>query len=180
MPTYSQHLLYLSIAVAAALVAAVWDVKTRRIPNWLTASSILIGLALHLILGGPREMAMALLAALVGGGIFTAFFIAGGMGGGDVKLIAAVASIVSFPSLFQVLVTTAIMGGVFALVLAVARGKLKQTIQNIGLLFFHHQHEGLTPHPQLNVRNDRTLRLPYAIAIAAGCLITFISEIPLK
>lgn len=175
-----QNSLYLSLAIIAALVASVWDVKTRRIPNWLTASSVLIGLAVHGFLGGAHDMFLALAAAIVGGGIFAIFFVAGGMGGGDVKLMAAVAAIVSFHSLFQVMVLTAIMGGVFALCLAIAHGRLKQTVQNIKLLFVHHRYQGLTPHPEINVANRQTLRLPYAIAIAAGCLITFIGDVPLR
>jgi prepilin peptidase CpaA len=172
--------LYLSLAIVAALIASVWDVKTRRIPNWLTLSSIVAGLAAHCVLGGLRDTLIALAAAVVGGGIFAIFFVAGGMGGGDVKLMAAVAAIVGFHSLFQVMVSTAIMGGVFALCLALAHGRLRQTVHNIRLLFLHHRYQGLTPHPEINVSNRKTLRLPYAIAIAAGCLITFIGDLPLR
>lgn len=175
-----QNSLYLALAVVAALVASVWDVKTRRIPNWLTLSAILAGLAVHGVLGGARDMFTALAAALVGGGIFAIFFVAGGMGGGDVKLMAAIAAIVGFQSLFQVMVLTAIMGGVFAICLALAHGRLKQTAHNIKLLLVHHRYQGLTPHPEINVTNRKTLRLPYALAIAAGCLITYIGSVPLR
>jgi len=175
-----QNSLYLALAVVAALVASVWDIKTRRIPNWLTLSSILAGVAVHAALGGGRGVLTAIAAAVVGGGIFAIFFVAGGMGGGDVKLMAAIAAIVGFQSLFQVMVSTAIMGGVFAVCLALARGRLKQTADNIKLLMVHHRHQGLTPHPEINVTNRQTLRLPYAIAIAAGCLITYIGNVPLR
>lgn len=171
---------YLAIAVVAALVASVWDIKTRRIPNWLTLSAILAGLAVHAVVGGTGDMLIALVAALVGGGIFAIFFVAGGMGGGDVKLMAAIGAIVGFQSLFQVMVLTAIMGGVFAICLALTRGRLKQTVDNIKLLLVHHRFQGLTPHPEINVANRKTLRLPYAIAIAAGCLITYIGNLPLR
>lgn len=171
---------YLAIAVVAALVASVWDIKTRRIPNWLTLSAILTGLAVHAVVGGAGDMLIALVAALVGGGIFAIFFVAGGMGGGDVKLMAAIGAIVGFQSLFQVMVLTAIMGGVFAICLALTRGRLKQTVANIKLLLVHHRYQGLTPHPEINVANRKTLRLPYAIAIAAGCLITYIGNLPLR
>lgn len=175
-----QNTLYLALAVVVAMVAAVWDIRTRRIPNWLTLSTILAGLAMHGVVGGARDMSIALVAALVGGGIFAIFFIAGGMGGGDVKLMAAIAAIVGFQSLFQIMVLTAIMGGVFAICLALAHGRLKQTAHNIRLLLVHHRYQGLTPHPEINVTNRKTLRLPYAIAIAAGCLITYIGNLPLR
>lgn len=171
---------YLALAVVAALVAAFWDIRTRRIPNWLTLSACLAGLAVHCAYGGTKDMLIAFTAALVGGGIFVIFFVAGGMGGGDVKLMAAIAAIVGFHSLFQVMVLTAMMGGVFAVCLALTRGRLKQTIHNIKLLLVHHRYQGLTPHPEINVANRKTLRLPYAIAIAAGCLITYIGSLPIR
>jgi prepilin peptidase CpaA len=39
-------------------------------------------------------------------------------------------------------------------------------------LILHHQRNGLRPHPELNVLNQSTLRLPYAVAIACGCVLT--------
>jgi prepilin peptidase CpaA len=59
-----------------------------------------------------------------------------------------------------------------ALVLALARGRLQQTIVNVGAIASHHSQEGLQPHPDLNLSNLDTLRLPYALAIAGGSLLT--------
>src|SRR5579859_646756 len=108
MSDTAQTVVYLSVALGAALVASVTDVRTRRIPNWLTGSTILAGLLLHLVMGGWTQAALALAAAAVGGGLFLLFYIAGGMGAGDVKLMAAIACLVGFHSLFQVLTMTAI------------------------------------------------------------------------
>ena len=49
----------------------------------------------------------------------------------------------------------------------------KQLMENVGTVIAHHQRRGLVPHPELNVTNASTLRLPYALPIAAGCLATF-------
>jgi prepilin peptidase CpaA len=70
------------------------------------------------------------------------------------------------------MVLTAICGGVMAVVLALVRGRLQQTLMNVGELVTHHASKGLQPHPDLNVENAKTLRLPYALAIACGCLLT--------
>jgi prepilin peptidase CpaA len=59
-----------------------------------------------------------------------------------------------------------------ALVLALARGRLQQTIANVGAIASHHSQEGLQPHPDINLSNVDTLRLPYALAIAGGSLLT--------
>jgi prepilin peptidase CpaA len=180
MTAHSSDVVYASSALLCAATGAALDVKTRRIPNLLTGSSILLGLLLHLWLGGIAQMGWAAAAAAIGGGCFLVFYLAGGMGAGDVKLMTAVACLAGYHSVLELLVATAIMGGLFALVLAASRGRLKETFRNTLELFIHHRQEGLKPHPELNVRNTRTLRLPYGVAIAAGCLITFFSEIPLR
>jgi len=56
--------------------------------------------------------------------------------------------------------------------LALVRGRLQQTIMNVGELAAHHRHQGLQPHPDLNLGNAQTLRLPYGLAIAAGSILT--------
>ena len=76
-------------ALGCGLTGAVTDLRTRRIPNLLTAPSMLIGLLLHLASGGWKEGATALAALLLCGAVFLLFHLAGGMGAGDVKLIAA-------------------------------------------------------------------------------------------
>ena len=125
-------------------------------------------------------MALAAAAGLIAGAIFLLFFLAGGMGGGDVKLMAAVACLAGTRSVAELLAATAIMGGVFALLLAAYRGRLRETFRNLRSLLTHHRQEGLKPHPELNVTNTYSLRLPYALAIAAGCSITLLSRLRLS
>jgi prepilin peptidase CpaA len=163
---------YLGAAVVCGCSGAFCDLRTRRIPNWLTGSSILLGLALHLVLGGWRSIATAVLAGIVAGGAFLFFYLAGGMGGGDVKLITAVGCCAGLGHVTGILIATALAGGILALALAVVAGRLKQTLFNVVQLLFHHGSVGLQPHSDLNVQNPRTLRLPYGIAIGAGTAMT--------
>ncbi len=165
-------LTYPATAVACALVSSVFDVKSRRIPNFITFPSILLGLAMHLALGGWKQLLSSLAAGLICGVVFLIFYIAGGMGAGDVKLITAVGCIAGMPHVAYLLVLTALSGGAMAIVLALARGRLQQTIVNVGAIASHHSQEGLQPHPDLNLSNLDTLRLPYALAIAGGSLLT--------
>ena len=134
--------------------------------------AFLFGLALHLALGGWIQLLTALAGGVICGLVFLVFYIAGGMGAGDVKLIMAVGCIAGFSHISYLLVLTALSGGVMAICLAVARGRLQQTLANVGALASHHGHEGLQPHPDLNLSNSQTLRLPYALAIAGGSLLT--------
>ena len=159
---------YALAAFTCALAGAVTDVRTRRIPNWLTGSGMLFGLGLHLLAGGWRGLASATAAGMIAGAIFLLFYLAGGMGAGDVKLITAVCCIAGPGALAGILLGTALLGGLFAIVLALLRRRLKDTFTNMGRLMLHHGSTGLRPHPELNVANSRTLRLPYGLAIAAG------------
>jgi prepilin peptidase CpaA len=168
--------LYGTVGAACAVVAAGFDIRSRRIPNALTAPALAAGILLHFWLDGWSGVATALLAAVIAGFIFLLFFIAGGMGGGDVKLIAAVACIMGLPQLAYLLVFTSLAGGAMGLWLVMTRGLLRETIGNMFVLVSHHFHRGLTPHPELNVDNGGALRLPYGIAIAAGSLLTLLLQ----
>ncbi len=168
MPSYDLDRVFLLTALGCALIGAACDVRSRRIPNWLTGSAIGLGLVMHLFLQGWMALATAALAGVIGGGVFLLFYLSGGMGAGDVKLMAAVSVLVGLSHVGEVLIATALLGGVFAVALAVSKGQLKAVLGNIVGIFFHHGKAGLTPHPELNITNPLTLRLPYGIAIAAG------------
>lgn len=173
MANISPESVYLAAAAICAFSGAICDFRSRRIPNRLTGPSILLGLVLHLVLGGWRSVAHAALAGLVAGGAFLVFYLAGGMGGGDVKLMAAVGCCAGLSHVTAILIATAIAGGIFAVVLALVAGRFKQTLCNVVQLLLHHGAVGLQPHPDLNVQNSRTLRLPYGVAIGAGTAMTF-------
>lgn len=171
-------LTYPAAASACALVASVFDVRSRKIPNFITFPAFAFGLLLHLALGGWRQSLTALAAGIICGLVFFLFYVAGGMGAGDVKLIMAVGCIAGLSHIAYILIFTAISGGVMAVVLALVRGKFQETILNVGEIASHHRQAGLQPHPELNLDNAKTLRLPYALAIASGTVITLYLQFP--
>ena len=122
-----------------ATVGAVKDVRGQRIPNWLTYSG--------------------LLAALV---------IRTGMGGGDVKLMAAVGAWVGLAQIGVLLTMSAIAGGLLAAGYVLVHKRMLESLRNMVELLRHHLTEGAKPHPILNVQQPGTLRLPYGLAIAIG------------
>ncbi len=168
----SKELIYPAAAALVAILGAMTDLRSRRIPNLLTGPAMLLGLMLHFTFDGWHGLLLSLLAGFLCGVLFLVFFLAGGMGAGDVKLITAVGCLAGLSNSPSVLVLTAIAGGVMGVGLALMRGQLKQTVSNVAALATHHREEGLTPHPDLNVSNSSTLRLPYGLAIAAGCCVT--------
>jgi len=171
VPSHDLDRVFILTALACALIGATCDVRWRRIPNWLTGTSIVLGLGMHLSLQGWIALATAALAGTIGGGVFLLFYLGGGMGAGDVKLMAAVSVLVGLAHVGEVLIATTLLGGVFAVLLALSKGQLKAVLANIAGILVHHGKAGLTPHPELNITNPLTLRLPYGIAVAAGAAV---------
>jgi len=165
-----REFVYPAAATACALIGAATDIKSRRIPNILTGPSLLAGLLLHLSLDGWHGLLSSFGAALFCGAVFLIFHLAGGMGAGDVKLMAAVGCFAGLSSLFTLMISTVIAGAVFALAVAIYNGRLRETLRNVGALLLHHGQQGLKSHPDLNLTSARALRLPFALPIAAGCL----------
>ncbi len=171
--TLKVELTFALMSVLCALLGAVYDVLYRRIPNLLSGSGLLLGLVASFCFGGWRRGLSAAAAAAVCGLVFLVFYFAGGMGAGDVKLITAVGCLAGWANLGSLLVLTAFAGGALAVMMAVRRGRVKETLRNVGALLMHHTHQGLRPHPVLNLRSERALRLPYGVAIAMGSAMTF-------
>ena len=167
-----KEFVYPAAASVSALIAAGFDMKSRRIPNVLTGPAILAGLLLHSFYDGWHGLLSSFASGILCGVLFLVFYLAGGMGAGDVKLITAVGCLAGLANSASVLVLTALAGGVMGICFAIFRGQLKSTLFNVSKLATHHKHQGLTPHPEINVRNAGTLRLPYGLAIAAGSCIT--------
>lgn len=175
--TLSLECIYLLLASLCASACAISDARTRRIPNLLTGTSIVLGLLLHLQTGGWRQMGTSAVAGLVGGAVFFIFFLVGAMGAGDVKLMTAISVIAGFGHLAELFMAIAFTGGLFALVLAISRGRLKVTLANVASLIRHHAASGALPHPDLNLDNPNALRIPYGVPIAAGCWIVLLVQL---
>lgn len=164
-------LMFSSAALLCSALASVHDVRARRIPNRLTGSAAAVALGMHFFMGGWSSVASAALAGLLAGGITVIFFLAGGMGAGDVKLLAAVGCFVGLAPLGSVLLTTAVFGALFGIVLAIRHGKVRQTIANTFHLLGHHRSHGFEPHAEIHMNAVGAVRMPFAIPVALACLV---------
>lgn len=157
-------------ALIIAFIGAVKDVRVKRIPNRLTYSGLLAGLVVRLAVSGWPGLRGGLLGVVLGGGLFFALFLLGGMGGGDVKLMAAVGAWAGIMQTAYVVLLTAMAGGVLALVYIVSHKQVSLALTNTVELLRHHMTSGFQTHPALNVREPNSLRIPYGLAIAVGTL----------
>src|SRR6266699_4321144 len=147
-----------ALAVAVAVCAAISDVKERRIPNLLTYPALVAGLLLQGIFHGWRGLLLGAGGGLLFGGMFLLFYLVRAMGAGDVKLAAALGCIVGSSATLQVMLATALAGGVLAIFFMVLSGRVVETLRNtLWVAGFHLQH-GLQTHPTVNLDNPTALR----------------------
>jgi prepilin peptidase CpaA len=106
--------------------------------------------------------------SLLFGGVFLLFYLVRAMGAGDVKLAAALGSIVGVSATLPVLFATGLAGGALAVCFMVLSGRVVETLRNtLWVTGFHVQH-GLQVHPVVNLDNPAGVRMPYGLAFAAG------------
>lgn len=151
-------LLWLSVAVGVA--ASVEDLWRRRVSNVISLTALLGGLGLHAWLGGWQGVGDSLLGGVIGFFVFFVFFLLGGMGGGDVKLMAGFGAILGGDQTITAAMMTALIGGLMAVTYLVAR-KLWRAARGEA------KAEG---------KADRKAFIPYAPAISLGVLLSFLSE----
>ena len=101
--------------VTIASIACVTDLRTRRIPNVLTFGAAVAGLAYQFATGGVEALGQAALGWLLGALVFIVPFALGGLGGGDVKLLAALGAWLGPADALWLALYTGVAGGVMAL-----------------------------------------------------------------
>jgi prepilin peptidase CpaA len=161
---------FLAGAVFVALLGAVTDVRSARIPNWLTYCALLAALILRSALLGLSGLKSGALGMLVAGGLFLLLFVLGAMGGGDMKLMAAVGTWVGSTQVMTLILAAALAGGILAIGRMLFGKTVGQTLRNTMHLVYYRLTSGLQPHPELNVRSSDSQRVPFGVAIAVGAL----------
>jgi prepilin peptidase CpaA len=138
----------LAACLALAAVGAAWDIKIRRIPNWLCLLVAVAAGAYALAAAGGSGLlwgaAHAVIALAVGIGLFAL----GAIGGGDAKFYSAAALAVPLQKGFVLLGWTSVAGIVLLIVLVAGKLLFAKTGKSIGEL--------------------RKMQTPYGVAIAAG------------
>ncbi|MDH5585638.1 MAG: A24 family peptidase [Nitrospirota bacterium] len=116
------------------LVAAVIDVRKGRIPNWLTFSLAAFGMGVHSWIHGLEGFVFSLEGLGVGFVCLIFFYIKGGMGAGDVKLLAAIGTILGPGQVVFAFAFAAMLGGLYSLALLFDQGGLGHARERVVLL----------------------------------------------
>jgi prepilin peptidase CpaA len=158
-------------ALVVAVVACVFDVRTRRIPNWLTFGAAAAALGWHLMTAGAGGLGASAAGWLAGAALLIVPYALGGMGGGDVKLVAAIGAWLGPADTFWVAMYTGIAGAAAAVVVGAWHGYLRQAATNVWLLLAHWRVNGVRPFPELTLSTARGPRLAYAVPILVGTVV---------
>ena len=165
LPTLLQGALATLVAVAA-----INDLRSRTIPNWLVLAGIAGGFTLNPWISGWPGLKDASLGFGVALLVYLPLFLLRAMGGGDVKLMAAVGSLSGPQNWLVIFVLTAIVGGVVALAVVLFRGAVGRTVRNIAGLIGNLA-RGRAPwsgNDALQVGGSSAMTLPHGFAIAIG------------
>ena len=168
------------------ITAAIFDIRSRRIPNWLTLSGILLGLGLNALLAYPyplEGLKYSGLGMLFAFAVYFVLYLIHAMGAGDVKLMAAVGAILASPSgWFRLFIVTALIGGMFAVVLLLAKGRVRKTFWNVAYLVneLGHARAPYMTHEELDVKSPKAVTLPHGFTVAVSCLIFVVGGILFK
>ena len=160
---------YMFILLIVLAIAAITDVRTRRIPNWLTYPTMGAGLSYNVYANGWQGFLFGLEGLSLGFALLIVFYLLGGMGAGDVKLMAAVGSILGPKIVFVAFLFTALTGGIYAIIVLMIHGKLKDYFLTIKILILTGK---LIIDPAQN--KEKLPALYYGVAIAVGTFITVI------
>ena len=152
--------------MAVTIVAAVVDLRTRRVPNWLTFGAAALGIVMAMTHLDGVGVAGAFEGLLVGLLLMLPGHVIGRTGAGDVKLLAALGTLLGPRSIVMAFLYTAIAGGGLAILVAMQRRRLRDTLEGTAtLVCTGGANTGDLEKPSTNNR------FAYAPAIAVGTVI---------
>ncbi len=165
LPVAVQLLLLVVVAIAGF-----YDLRFRRIPNWLVLIGLIVGIGLNSFLFEWAGLQRALLGMGLALLVYFPLYLLRAMGAGDAKLMAAVGSILGPGNWLAVFVLTSVLGGLVALIVLLFAGRIRKAFWNVGWILNEVIHMRAPYHSseELDVRSPRAMRMPHGVMIAFG------------
>lgn len=163
--------------LAAALIAGWMDLRSRRIPNWVTFPSLGMGLVSNTFFYRWDGFTASLLGALVGLGLLLPFILIRSLGKGDWKLAGALGALTGPGLLIDLLLLSVFVAGAMAIILIIRTGRMRETMRNIGHILVSLLRFQLPGH-RVSLDNPESLKVPYGVALAFSVLLYGASRWP--
>jgi prepilin peptidase CpaA len=155
----------LGLAMVFAAIAGYTDWRQRRIPNWLTVSGAVVGVAVNGIIGGWGGLKASLFGLGLGLLLLLPFVLLRSLGAGDWKLAGALGAFVGPALLIDLLIGSIFVAGIMAFALVTYKRRLMQTLRNIGRMLGSMVRLHM-PGPEVSLDNPESLKIPYGVALA--------------
>lgn len=153
-------------------IAAFFDIRSHRIPNWLTYPAWLLGAALAGLYFGWDGLVSSGLGFAVTFLPMFLMFMGGSIGGGDVKLMAAVGALLGFPAGLNALISSILVGGFFAAIILLWQGRLFPILKHAASTAWSRVYP---PHIPVAAPPAQKDSFPFGVAIALGTYLTVAS-----
>jgi prepilin peptidase CpaA len=152
-------------------ICVITDLKSRKIYNKVIYPSLLIAFILQFTASGWAGLSHAFLGFLIGLGLLLIPYMMGGMGAGDVKLLAFIGALKGGSFVFESFLYIALVGALMAvLIILFRRGLLKSIVY-----YFTSLMNGVRL-PEAVAKGSLTVTYPYGVAIAAGAVISMFTK----
>lgn len=157
------------LLLSILLVCVITDLKSRKIYNKIIFPSLVIAFFTHLLLEGWSALFHSIIAFFIGIAILLIPYLLGGMGAGDVKLLALIGAIKGTLFVFYTAVYMGLIGGVIAIGVLLFRNGVLFRLKSI-YYFFMSWRFGFRV-PLIINQGGMTSTYPYGVAIAGGALV---------
>lgn len=164
------------LAAFLALWAGGMDWRYRRIPNWLTVPGLVVGIVLNTILSGWPGAKASLLGAGLGLLVLLPFVLIRALGGGDFKLVGALGAFLGPGRLVDVLIVSMLVAGVMAAVLIVYKGRVLQSLRNMGHMLGAFLRLRL-PGAEVSLDNPESAKIPFGVAVAVTVILFGVRQV---
>ncbi len=166
----SLFIVIIALLAPLAIIITYYDVRYRRIPNAFVLATLASGVIINTVYGGWRGALASLGGCAIAFMLMFILHVFGAMGAGDVKLFAAVGSLVGAHLVLPTFLVVVLTGGALALLLMLHTGAVRATMHRVLQILV-----GLLPGwelPRFSVPTDRKHTIPYGVAITFGSLIS--------
>lgn len=156
-------------------ICGVTDVQAGKIYNKVTYPAMLVGFAWNALVPDAVGIKSSLQGFAVAAVLLGVLTILGGMGGGDAKLLAAIGAMKGYPFILDVLFYSFLLGGAFAIAVAIWQKRLWATLRRVGHMLF--AATVLRVRPVEDPEAKMSYKIPFGAAICVGTLWAQLVEI---
>ncbi|MFV9645751.1 MAG: A24 family peptidase [Desulfobacterales bacterium] len=123
--------MHIALVIVLVVSAAIIDVRSQRIPNYLTMPGWGIGLMYHVLASGKDGLIFSLAGLILGISLLLLFYVLGGVGAADVKLMGAIGALLGWEGVLKAFVFSALLGGIYSIAAMAKAGILRKFVRNV-------------------------------------------------